>query len=245
MTTAGLLPGGDVLVITPSRERAGRLAVMIAQTLRTARARTAVAVCCDEDDPQAGQYEALAALHAADPRIRWHRGPRQTLAGWTNQVAASADAQLFRALASLGDDHLPGTDGWDELLLGELAAQGGGLAYGNDLHQGAALPTAPLIDTRAVAALGWMCLPGCGHYFIDDAWRRLYEAAGLLAYRGDVITEHAHPDAGKAAPDRTYADAVHRYWAADHAAYLAWSGSPQFGEDLAAVLASAGRPVPA
>jgi hypothetical protein len=242
--THGQPPGGDVLVIVPSRERPGRLALMITETLRTSRARTAIAVCCDDDDPARGAYESLQALHGPDPRVRWHYGPRQTLAGWTNQIAASPPAREFTAVASLGDDHLPQTDGWDEILLAALTAQGGGLAYGDDLHQGSALPTAPLIATAAVTALGWMCLPGCEHYCIDDAWLALFGAAGLLAYRGDVVIEHVHPDAGKAPADRTYADAVRQYWGADRAAFLAWRYSGAYTADVDHVQASARHPVP-
>lgn len=238
----GLEPGGDVLVIVPSRGRPGRLALMLGETLGTSRARTAVAVCYDDDDPQRGGYEALAELHETDPRVRWHHGPRQTLAGWTNAIATSGEAREYRAVASLGDDHIPRTDGWDETLLAEIDRQGGGLAFGDDRHQSGALPTAPLIATAAVTALGWMCLPGCEHYYIDDAWLALFDLARLMAYRGDVIIEHVHPDANKAPRDQTYTDATRAYWMHDHTTFLAWRGSKAYTDDVDTVLASAGRP---
>ena len=88
--------------------------------------------------------------------------------------------------------------GWDRLLLEALDKLGGeGIAYGNDLHQGEALPTAPVISSGIVGALGWMMGPGLKHMHVDDVWRDLGQAAGCLAYVPEVVIEHQHPDAGK------------------------------------------------
>jgi hypothetical protein len=120
-------------------------------------------------------------------------GPRNNLAGWTNVLARHL-AKDYRALASLGDDHLPRTPGWDLRLLEAIAGMGGtGFAYGNDLLQGAALPTAVVVSSNIVTALGWMCEPSMRHYCIDNVWKDLGEGAGCLAYLPDVIIEHLRP----------------------------------------------------
>ena len=78
---------------------------------------------------------------------------------------------------------------------------GTGIAYGNDLHQGGALATSVVMSSDIAAALGWMALPGCAHYHIDDVWVALGRDAGCLAYLPDVVIEHAHPAWGTAAWD--------------------------------------------
>lgn len=208
----------DLLVIVPSRGRPARLAAMIEARLSLAEAETFVAVAVDADDPELTRYRALWSGAA-----RWSltEGPRRTLSGWTNYLAA-ASAGRYRALASLGDDHLPRTPGWDRLLLEALDKLGGeGIAYGNDLHQREALPTAPVISAGIVEALGWMCLPAVSHYFVDDAWAALGRGAGCLAYVPEAVIEHCHPDAGKSAGDATYAEAEAGA-AADREAYRKW-----------------------
>ena len=193
----------DLLVITPSRRRAARLREMVTATLELSAAQTDIAVCVDEDDPEREGYADVCWENR--PRVIWHCGPRQSLTGWTN-VIAPAGARKYRALASLGDDHLPRTPGWDSLLLAAIDAMGGtGIAYGDDGIFREGLPTAPVISSDIVRALGWMCLPDCRHMAVDLAWKDLGLGAGCLAYVPEVSIEHVHPCAGKAAWDQTYA----------------------------------------
>ena len=195
---------------------------MLEACLTLAEADTDVAVGIDRDDPAAGEYEAVVrAFPPGD--VFCTMAPRRTLSEWTNRIAA-ANLGEYRAFASLGDDHVPRTASWDGLLLDaldNLNDTGTGIAYGDDLHQGGALPTAPVISADIVEALGWMTEPGLKHMHVDDVWRDLGRAAGCLAYVPEVVIEHLHPDAGKAAGDETYAgsaaglrtdrDAYHRW----------------------------------
>ena len=209
----------DLLVIVPSRGRPWRAAEMLDATLALSRAQTDVAVAYDSDDPAAGSYTALSGR--AGDRVIWYSGPRQSMSAWTNQVALE-QAGNYRALASFGDDHVPRTEGWDSLLLAALDGMGGtGLVYGNDLLQGGNLPTAIVMSSDIVGALGWMTEPGMRHYCIDNAWKDLGDGAGCLAYCPDVIIEHCHPGAGKAVYDVTYAEEAARD-REDQAAYDRW-----------------------
>lgn len=213
-----------VLVITPSRGRPGLLGEMLEETLRRSGPGTHVAVCYDEDDPEAGGYAELAGTvrEAYPGRTWWHRGPRRSLAGWTNYIAVWPRAARYGYLASLGDDHRPRTDGWDEALTRAITAMGGtGIAYGDDRHQHENLPTAPVISRDIVRVLGWLVLPGLSSQFADNVWRDLGALAGCMAYVPGVVIEHLHPDAGKAPRDPTY-DAGHAHRADDEAVYLAW-----------------------
>jgi hypothetical protein len=204
---------GRILVIVPSRGRPERLSYMLGEALSLSGGTADFAVCTDEDDTSG----------YADPgssRVLWFRGRRRSMCAWTNWAAAHPRACRYGYLASLGDDHVPRTQDWD----GKLAAaiSGTGIAYGDDLHQGEDLPTAPVISRDITDALGWMCLPGLASKYCDDAWKILGGGAGCLTYVPEVIIEHVHPDAGKAPQDATYADGNDAY-EDDGRVFRAWS----------------------
>lgn len=212
----------DLAVITPTRGRPGRFAELAAAIRDTAALNTVLIGYVDDDDPDRDAY-----LSQAGGLVFIVIGPRQTLSGWTNLGARAA---LFaperpRYLASLGDDHRPRTPGWDRHLVDAIEDQldGPGIAYGNDLYQGAALPTAWVVSADVVDAVGWMMLPACQHMYVDTAVRALGQAAERIVYCPSVIVEHRHPLAGKAGWDASYreSNAAARY-AADQAAYEAW-----------------------
>jgi hypothetical protein len=215
----------DLVVIVPSRGRPGRLAEMADAIAATAAGRVAVLACVDRDDPLLSGYQSLAM-----PGLTVITGQRKTLSGWTNTSAARVlRGDLFplwrpRYLASLGDDHLPRTPGWDRLLADAIEATGGpGFGYGDDRLQGERLPTAWVVSAAIVEALGWMMLPCCEHMYVDTAVGDLGRAADALAYLPDVVIEHMHPAAGKADRDDGYRR-VNRpaQYRRDRAAYRTW-----------------------
>jgi len=226
----------DLLVITPSRGRPGRLREMIGACQSLSEADTDIAVALDLDDPALAEYEAVLRPLAWNG-VSYFKGQRIGLAASTNLVAA-LKCGGYRALASLGDDHMPRTMSWDGLLLealDNLNDTGTGIAYGDDLHQGRALPTAPVVSSDIVEALGWMCEPSLRHMFVDNTWRDLGRAAGCLAYVPGVVVEHLHPDAGKSVTDATYAASLAAE-EADRQAYERWRRD-RMGIDVAKVRA--------
>jgi hypothetical protein len=205
---------GDLLIITPTRGREKNAQRLIDAVAATCTARTDLILAVDDDD--AGSYADLKPGAAEVVR-----GPRVTFSERTNRIAAG-HGPGYRAVASLGDDHLPHTTGWDAAILAALDDMGGtGIVYGNDIGQGENLPTAVVISTDIVAALGWMCLPACDHYYVDAAWLDLGREAGCLRYLPDVIVEHLHYSRGASPNDQTYADHAGS-WQHDEAAYRAW-----------------------
>lgn len=199
----------DLLVITPSRAgedgsaRPERAREMIAAVRGLSTAQTDICLAVDDDD--LSRYGRVVNAFCGDRQVWWTSGPRNHLTGWTNKIA-KRHLGKYRAFASLGDDHLPRTQGWDSLLLAAIDAMGGtGIAYGDDGIFREGLPTAPVISSDIVRALGWMCLPDCRHMAVDLAWKDLGLGAGCLAYVPEVSIEHVHPCAGKAAWDQTYA----------------------------------------
>jgi len=224
----------DLLIITPTRDRpdsAQRLAQAVAET---ATAETDLIFAVDADDPS---YSDL------DLGVMMVRGPRQSCPAWSNEIAAELGHE-YRAVASLGDDHLPVTPGWDAIMLGALDDMGGtGIVYGNDVGQGVNLPTAPVISSDIPSALGWLFLPTARHLFCDNVWLDLGREAGCLRYLPGVVIEHLHYSRGASPYDATY-EASRGTWAHDEAAYHAWRRD-RMAADAGAIRSLRAQEVPA
>jgi hypothetical protein len=204
----------DLLIITPTRGRPRGAQRLVDAVTATATADTDLMFCIDEDD---SSYAGLTG------RFDCTRGPRDTCGGWTNKIAASR-ASRYRAVASIGDDHEPLTRGWDSMLLDAIDAMGGtGFAYGDDTIQGETVPTAVVISSDIVTALGWVFQPMMTHYYADLVWKDISEGS-CLSYLPDVTIKHYNPSFGTAPMDPTYEQARSRY-GRDGEAYRSWNGS--------------------
>ena len=230
----------DLLVIVPSRGRPGNVARLVRAVAETSQARTDIVFGFDDDDPQLAK-SAQAAV-SADVQVKVVTGPRRGLGEWTNDLAAAA-ADFYPALASLGDDHVPQTPGWDKRLLDAIEGMGGtGISYPNDLVR-ADVCEAVVMSSDIVRALGWMCEPSLAHWYVDNVWADLGRAAGCLTYLPDVIVRHNHPAAGRGQFDATYFEAF-KGVPADRAAYEQWRAS-RMDADVATVRALTGAAVQA
>lgn len=109
------------------------------------------------------------------------------------------------ALGFMGDDHLPRTKAWDEVFVNKLLKMGGGFVYGNDGFQKEKIPTSIVMTANIPLALGFMTLPSLKHLYADNWWLDLGKALNKIEYMPDIIIEHLHPAAGKAANDEGYA----------------------------------------
>lgn len=200
----------DLVCMVPSRGRPGKITRLIEACARTCRADTLIALGFDDDDP--ALMDNLRAADGCYTSIRKRMG----LAKWTNTLAAlHMDAP---ALASLGDDMVPVTDGWDERLI--EACGRAGMAYPEDRRRND-IPEMIVMSTGIVRALGWFCLPELDHWYVDNVWSDLGRGAGCLRFLPDVVVEHRHPNVTGERGDRTYGDAAARY-SADLSAYQRW-----------------------
>jgi hypothetical protein len=111
----------------------------------------------------------------------------------------------------MGDDHSPRTEGWDKAFM-EALAHNTGIVYGDDLLQGANLPTAFGMSRDLVNELRGMTFPGCIHLFFDNFVKQLGLDLNYLKYLPNVIIEHLHPIAGKAEMDEGYARVNQPKW---------------------------------
>lgn len=173
----------------------------------------------DHDDPELDAYWE-AAGDGAIRHLTVHTGEGGRGMTAALNWAAERCAGVYDFLGFMGDDHLPRTAGWDAHVLGALNSPEPRIVYGDDLLQGVRLPTAAFMPSRLVRALGYMAPPVLNHLYVDNFWLELGQALGGLRYLPNVVIEHLHPAAGKAAMDERY-EAVNAP-AADVADRLAW-----------------------
>lgn len=195
----------SLVVIVPSRGRPHTVAELAEVFRDTCTERTWLLFAVDEDDPHYPAYrDAVGEACAKGLRVQLVAQPSGTMVSALNHAArhllGAPGPTVPQAIGFMGDDHRPRTIGWDERYLTALSSLPG-IVYGNDLLQGANLPTQCAMTTRMVAALGHMAPPELTHLYVDNYWRDLGAATGCLSYLPDVIVEHLHPAAGKAAWD--------------------------------------------
>jgi hypothetical protein len=213
----------DLLVVTPTRARPERIMRLASSINRTATAKTDLIVGLDDDDDTAA--EVVEALKPYG--VQCMRGPRAGLGPWSNTLVQAGFGD-YKAYASLGDDHVPRTLGWDAECLSQLDAMGGGYVVPNGLLS-PGLPEQVVISAPVVEALGWLCLPSLDHWYVDRAWYDFATITQRYRWLDKVMVEHWQDPS-----DQTGADA----WAtleADRHVYATWLGSEQFAADVATV----------
>lgn len=233
----------DVLV--PSRGRPHnvlRLMRAIADTA-SAHSRVRLRVRLDDDDPENGAYGDALRAHGG---VIVTSGPRIRLAASWNEQAAQAAEDGATHLALWGDDVIPMTQGWDEVLVRRLEKDGPGFVYGRDgiwdhtfnreVPGHLVLPTACVMPIEVYRALGWVSPPGLVHLCVDVAWRDLGFATDALFYEPDVLIRHVHRLVG-APDDQTYRDANDdgAQVNVDNRAFRAWREGEGFQQDMNAM----------
>lgn len=191
-------------VVVPSRGRPLN-AYRLAKAFRDTNAQADLFFVIDNDDPLWHDYVRF------EDEFEYRCLPAENKTGGCakslNDVAVLlldiTKFPLYDYFVFMGDDHLPRTQGWDKALV-EAIGLDQGIAYGDDLLQGANLPTAYAMSRGLVDELRGMTFPGCIHLFFDNFVKQLGIDLNCLKYLPDVIIEHIHPAAGKAEMDAGY-----------------------------------------
>lgn len=200
----------DLTVIVPSRGRPDAAGELVDAFDETCTASVELVFAVDLDDPELSAYLAVSR----DDRATSGDVSVSVLADDTSSMVQALNrAAMFTlgntpapfALGFMGDDHRPRTRGWDSRYLDVLSRLGTGIVYGNDLLQGANLPTQCALTSDIVQALGYMAPQGLHHMYVDNFWRDLGDDADCLSYLANVVIEHMHPIAGKAEWDAGHA----------------------------------------
>lgn len=226
-----------LVVIVPTRGRPGNAARLAAAFRETHALDAVVVFVADWDDPELPGYRKLLETDQIPRLVVLDNGTGRGMTRALN-YAARRYADLYEAVGFMGDDHMPRTSHWDSHVMDELDSLDPRIVYGNDLFQGAALPTAVFMQARMIRALGFMAPDVLQHLYVDNFWKELGERTGGLRYLDDVIIEHVHPAAGKTVMDDGYrrvnAPEVDN---GDREAWLAYRD----GEGFAAALRSVDR----
>lgn len=190
-----------LIVLVPTRGRPQNVDRLQHAFHALNRADTRLVLGVDADDPELDAYQGLTLHDFVEVAVVEPAGPG--MVGALNQLATIYGKQAT-CLGFMGDDHLPRTEGWDDVLCWAIKRQGGGVAYGNDLVHGANLATAAIMDARIPRELGYMAPPTLRHLYVDNVWMDWGRSINKLAYGNDVIIEHLHPIVGKAEVDERY-----------------------------------------
>lgn len=228
----------SLTVIVPSRGRPHTVAQLAEAFRDTCTEPTWLLFAVDEDDPEHQAYtDAVAEQLVRHGRVTMASQPSGTMVSALNHAAgvlleSRADVRPD-VIGFMGDDHRPRTKGWDRAYLTALQTLPG-IVYGNDLLQGASLPTQCAISAPIVRALGHMAPDVLTHLYVDNYWRDLGRATGCMTYLPEVVVEHMHPMAGKAGWDDGHRR-VNRpdLYRRDRAAYAAYWGEHEERDVLA------------
>ena len=219
-----------MIYIVPSRGRPHKIEELIKSWDET-RINAHLFVAVDEDDPAVGAYRKI--LKDAPDWVSWRLAPRMRMIGTLNHWALKF-IHHNDVIGFMGDDHRPRTIGWDEKI--EITALDPAVVYGNDLLQGANLPTAVALPSDWIDVLGWMAPPCLTHLWADNFWRELGTELGRLTYLPDVVIEHMHPIAGKSEWDDVYVEVNSgEMYTNDASAYLKFKQTGEFDAAVARV----------
>lgn len=227
----------SVLYLVPTRGRP-KNAVRLTRMFHDLRGSTdtELLLLIDDDDPELEHYERCLS-RLPDNGIEfcgWRVGPRERLNATLNRYAKMF-VDAYDIIGFMGDDHIPRTKDWDITLTRTLRERGVGIAYGNDIIQGKNLPTAVVMTSNIIKRLGYMSPPELVHMYLDNFWRDLGQATGVLSYVPEVIIEHVHPVHGHVDWDDTYVEAGQQM-STDQLAYISYQET-RFSLDVEKIFA--------
>lgn len=217
----------DLAVLVPSRGRPDNLIRLMEAVHKTSRGITHVIAGVDEDDPKLQSYREIP-FHDGD---QLHVHSRMNLVDWTNYLAKKHH-QDYNYMASLGDDMVPRTIGWDLKLTGAIEEDfnGTGFSYPWDQVRDD-IPEAYVFSTDIYEALGWIMMPRLNHWYNDNVIADLGHGAGCIRQLRGVIVDHLNVATGKAQVDQTAIDQGAKIEEDKHI-YEQWFRSQQRFKDI-------------
>jgi len=213
-----------ILIIVPSRSSNGSRTNNIEELrdswIKTTTGNSDLLIGLDEDDEH--HYPRLES-------VKYEVNKRLRMVGTLNLLANKYCTE-YEYIAFLGDDHRFRTDGWETIFLNDAKDQKYSIFYGNDLLQGANIPTAVFISSNIIKKLGFMVPTELVHMYADNFWLELGRALSCLKYFPNLIIEHMHPAANKAKTDIQYAE-VDSFTNQDRISFIHYMNT-QFNNDV-------------
>jgi len=192
----------EILIVVPSRSGDSKRFPNVDRFIENWKENTEgfSDLCIALDDDDSHQYPIRdGVIYEINPRVR--------MIPTLNQIATKY-ANQYKCIAFFGDDHIIKTK-WESKFLQFFEENNNiGIAYGNDLLQGAKLPTAVCLTSNIINQLGFMVPNFLIHMYADNFWLDLGNSCQIIKYFDDVVFEHIHPDNGKAERDSQYVDAA-------------------------------------
>lgn len=202
----------DITVLVPTYGRPESALRLESAVVNTSTASCKLVFIVEASDPELENYQA-AISHDSFAEL-WVRPSAAGNPGMVGALNWAAEKVVFPASVGLahtvpwaigfmGDDHLPKTRGWDREYV-DAVARGSAVVWGDDLLQGAVMPTQVALDANVVIALGYMAPRQFFHLCIDLVWKDWGDGLGRSCYLPDVVVEHLHPAASKGEWDDNY-----------------------------------------
>ncbi len=229
--------------LLPSRRRIANLQRFFA-AYNTTGGTTPGMVIVDHQD-WADNNEAYLQIEETLP-VNWH------FAQTAGETQGDKLRELWPVLEGcawlglIGDDCVPETPGWDQLLVHELDCWN--LVSCNDGWQAPKrLGNCWIMSGPLVRAVGYIFPPGMHHLYVDNVWETIGNEAKCWSCRMDVMVRHLHVLKGEAEADEThdkvygeqYAAAMaaggprEGLWPVDFAAFMDWCDGPTSERDIA------------
>lgn len=193
-----------ISVLCPTRARPGNMRRLVESGLKTAHYPNSIEFIfyIDEDDQASKDTaDSLPCKNIIGPRI--------VLSQMWNACAAVAQGPLYM---HCGDDIVFRSPDWDAIVNSQFEAWPDKilLVYGDDGYQHEAMATHGFYHQRWIDALGYLVPPYFSSDFNDQWNMEIARAVGRLIYEPVIVTEHMHPQAGKAQWDITHQERLAR-----------------------------------
>lgn len=188
----------DLTVYVPTKGRPDNALRLQEQFYKTIRLNSRIVFINSDNDQKRDRYTGLNESITVSPGKPGFVDPLNL-----GYLQDRREVYSF-AVGFMGDDHMPRTDGWDEIFINRLIKLESGFVYGRDGLQDAAIPTYIVMTSDIPLTLNFMTLPSLMHLYADNFWLDLGRAINRIEYLPEVYIEHMHPAVGKSISDAGY-----------------------------------------
>lgn len=192
----------QIAIIIPTRERNHKIKKLHEQWFKMLDPNVATDCIIVLDSDNEETYERLPGFiyYVVNPNPSGSKGAVYPL----NEIATKIYKD-YEYLGFWGDDHYPQTQYWNSIMYEVLCKNAPySMVYGDDLIQGANLPTEIIMDSLLVDEVKYMAHPALTHLYCDDIWKYTGQQIENLHYIPHVIIEHLHCNVGKSEHDNMY-----------------------------------------
>lgn len=225
-----------ISLLLPTRGRPENMVRVVESAAATATGPVEFVFYVDDDDkPSLSTAMKLMALYDVNFVVE----PRIVLSEMWNRCSEEAK---YDVMMHAGDDLIFQTQGWDHMVMQVFDHFKDKIVFvhGDDLVHGPRLGTHGFLHRRWVQTVGYFVPPYFSSDYNDTWLNEVAERVDRKVYLPELITEHMHPDVGKAEYDQTHMDRIERHHRDDVASLYARLG-PKRDEDVRKLLAVIGE----